>query len=46
MASLKLDTLPLTFLKGVGPVFAKKLKQLGISSVSVWTGKTKGKNVQ
>ena len=33
MASLKLDTLPLTYLKGVGPALAKKFKQLGISSL-------------
>ncbi|HCL73369.1 MAG TPA: ATP-dependent DNA helicase RecG, partial [Gammaproteobacteria bacterium] len=33
MASLKLDALPLTYLKGVGPALAKKFKQLGISSV-------------
>ncbi|HAR91239.1 MAG TPA: ATP-dependent DNA helicase RecG, partial [Gammaproteobacteria bacterium] len=33
MASLKLDALPLTYLKGVGPAIAKKFKQLGISSV-------------
>ena len=33
MANLKLDTLPLTSLKGVGPALAKKFEQLGISSV-------------